>query len=334
MSKQYSTTEPTTEYHDEEPQSSDGTTEPSVPSPLTGEQLPHLRATLADASHLLVCLDFDGTLAPIVDEPDAAALTAANDAAVASLAAAAPVTTAIVSGRSLADVRTRVDDPRIYAGNHGLELAWDDSIGIHPAASERATRVETVCETLETVLDPIPNARVENKRLTGTVHVRTVPAGARPVVRRLTRTVVDRFGDGDLELSPGKRILEIGPDVNWGKGDAVDLIRAELPDDTVPIYIGDDVTDESAFRAVEPAGIGICVGSTAPSAASYRVDSPDDVARVLEWLSASGVSLVGTGSDTGGYGDASLRTDPELQSDDDRGFDGVPKQWSASVAND
>ncbi|WP_049896777.1 trehalose-phosphatase [Natrialba chahannaoensis] len=327
MSEQYPTTEPTTEHPTNET-SSGPTDDPSIPAPLTGEHLPQLRATLADASHLLVCLDFDGTLAPIVNDPDAAAPTTENVAALASLAAADSVTTAIVSGRSLVDVRTRVDDPRIYAGNHGLELGWSESLAIHPAARERATRVEVVCETLENVLDPIPNARVENKRLTGTVHVRTVPSGARPVVHRLTRSVVDRLGGDDLKLSPGKRILEIGPDVNWGKGDAVNLIHTQLPDDTVPIYIGDDVTDESAFRSVEPTGIGIRVGGTEPSAASYRVDSPNDVARVLEWLSASGVSLVDP------YRDDSHGDRLAVQRDGDQCFDGCPKQWSTSMANE
>ncbi|ADD06614.1 trehalose-phosphatase [Natrialba magadii ATCC 43099] len=323
MSEQHSSTEPTREPDETTQHSSTD----DRPTPLTGEHLPQLRATLADASHLLVCLDFDGTLAPIVDDPDAAAPTAANETAVASLAAAKPVTTAIVSGRGLNDVRTRVDEPRIYAGNHGLELAWDGALAMHPAARERAARVEAVCETLETVLEPIPNARVENKRLTGTVHVRTVPAGARPVVRRLTRSVVERLGGDDLELSPGKRILEIGPDVDWGKGDAVSLISSELPAETVPIYIGDDVTDESAFRAVAPDGIGIRVGDDEPSAASYRVDSPDDVAGVLEWLGAAGVSLVTEGSAT--YPDQS-----DARHDDDQRFERGPKRWSVSMANE
>ncbi|WP_323171437.1 trehalose-phosphatase [Natrialba sp. PRR66] len=299
---------------------------PLQPPPLlTGEHLPQLRATLANATHLLVCLDFDGTLAPIVDEPDAAAPTTANETAVAGLVDAAPVTTAIVSGRSLADVRTRIDGPRIYAGNHGLELAWNETVAVHPVAHERAARLETVCEALETVLGPIPNVRIENKRLTGTVHVRTVPPAARPTVRRLTRTIVDRFGGDELDISPGKRILEIGPTIDWGKGDAVDVITSTLPDGTVPLYIGDDVTDESAFRAIDADGISIRVGDDDPSTASFRVRSPAAVARVLDWLGTAGVELVGQRTQS--------LSGTELWNDDPR-VGPIPERWPTPVANE
>ncbi len=265
-------------------------TEPP-PEPLE-ERLPAVRATLESAAGLLVCLDFDGTLAPIVDEPDAAAPTDRNREAVSALTRTPGVTTAVVSGRALTDVRERIDSPEIYAGNHGLELARNGAIAVHPVARKRAARVERLCSILETALASVPNARVENKRLTGTVHFRAVPPAAEPIVRRITRRVVDRFGGDELELSTGKRILEFGPDVPWGKGNAVELIAADEPPETAVVYIGDDVTDESAFRAVEPDGIGIRVGSDDPSAAPYRVDSPADVASFLSWLETTGAELI------------------------------------------
>ncbi|SEV82189.1 trehalose-phosphatase [Natrinema salifodinae] len=264
----------------------------SPPRPLD-ERLPTLRGRLDGAAELLVCLDFDGTLAPIVEDPDAAAPTERNREALAALAATPAVTTAVVSGRALRDVRARVDGPSIYAGNHGLELAREGSIAVHPVARKRAIRIERICSILETALASVPNCRVENKRLTGTVHYRSVPDAAEPIVRRITNTVVERFGGDDLELSPGKRILEIGPDIPWGKGNAVELIAADEPSETVPVYIGDDVTDESAFRAVEPDGIGIRVGDDdEPSSASCRVDSPTEVADFLAWLGSTGADLV------------------------------------------
>ncbi|WP_226007346.1 trehalose-phosphatase [Natrinema salinisoli] len=263
----------------------------SPPRPLD-DGLPQLRATLEDADGLLLCLDFDGTLAPIVDDPNAAVPTERNREAVASLAAAPSVTTAVVSGRALTDVRERIDGPSIYAGNHGLELARRGTVAVHPIARKRAARVDRVCSVLEDSLASIPNCRIENKRLTGTVHVRSVPPADEQTVRRLTREAVDRFGGDALEISPGKRILEIGPDVPWGKGQAVELIAADVSPETVVVYIGDDVTDESAFRAVEPDGIGVRVGNDDPSSASYRVQAPADVAAFLSWLGATGTGLV------------------------------------------
>ncbi|AFZ74470.1 trehalose-phosphatase [Natronobacterium gregoryi] len=266
----------------------------SIPPPLD-ERLPRLRNALADAERLLICLDFDGTLAPIVETPDEAVPTDEMQAAVTALADAPAVTTAIVSGRALRDVRGRIDGPAIYAGNHGLELARDGSIAVHPIGRKRARRIETVCTTLETVLAPIPNYRIENKRLTGTVHFRSVPEAAHAVVAAHTRRVVDWIASDDLEISTGKCILEIEPSIPWGKGNAVELIAAELPSETLSIYVGDDVTDESAFRAVEPDGFGIRVGGPEPSASSCRVRSPGEVTAFLTWLESVGVELVRTG---------------------------------------
>ncbi|ELY49610.1 trehalose-phosphatase [Natronorubrum sulfidifaciens] len=263
----------------------------SPPRPIE-QQRTRLRSTLTAASHLLLCLDFDGTLAPIVEDPDEAKPLPEHEAALASLASTPAVSTAIVSGRALADVRDRIDGPTTYAGNHGLELSREGSVMVHPAARKRMSRLEAVCATLETVLEPVPNCRIENKRLTGTVHVRSVPPALWPVVRRDTHAVVDRIGGDALEVSGGKRIFEIGPSVPWGKGNAVELIASEMPPGTVSIYIGDDVTDESAFRTVEPDGIGVRVGGDEPSAASCRVDSPAEVATLLCWLESVGVGLL------------------------------------------
>ncbi len=261
------------------------------------EHLPRLRRELGLASELLVCLDFDGTLAPIVDDPDEASLTPATEAAVESLASATNVSTAIVSGRRLADVRSRVDTVSNCAGNHGLELVRDGSRLVHPVARERAELVERTCRTLETAVDPIPGCRVENKRLTGTVHVRSVSAAVRPVVRRLAHDVADRIGDGALESSTGKRVIEFAPAISWGKGDAVSLLESVHSEGTFVVYVGDDVTDESAFRAVEPDGLGVRVGDDRPSAASCRVRSPAAVASLLCWLATVGDGLVGESGD-------------------------------------
>ncbi|MFC4541803.1 trehalose-phosphatase [Halosolutus amylolyticus] len=251
-----------------------------------------VRRAARDASRLVLCLDFDGTLAPIVEDPEEAAATPANEAVVARLTADSRVTTAVVSGRALADVRERVDGPDVYAGNHGLELERDGSVAVHPVARNRAPRIARLCSLLERTVGTIPNCRVENKRLTGTVHLRSVPEVVRPVVRRRTRAIVDRFGGDDIDLSPGKRILEIGPAIPWGKGNAVELIEADVPGETVSVYVGDDVTDESAFQAVESDGFGIRVGGDEPSAASLRVGSPDGVASTLEWFESIGLELL------------------------------------------
>ncbi|WP_255171620.1 trehalose-phosphatase [Natrononativus amylolyticus] len=263
-----------------------------TPPPPLSSRLPWLRTELRNASRLLVCLDFDGTLAPIVDDPDAAAPTEANQRALDSLAEVPPVSTAVVSGRSLTDVRSRVQGPDVYAGNHGLELERDGTVSVHPVARKRAESIDEVCAALETVLEPIPNCRVENKRLTATVHVRSVPPVGRDIVFQRVTEIVARFGDDALSLSTGKAVIEVSPAVPWGKGDAVELIEADCPPETFVLYLGDDTTDESAFRAVQSGGLGVHVGAGRDTAAAAGLESPAAVAPFLDWLAETGVRLV------------------------------------------
>lgn len=262
-------------------------TDLEVPPPVT-QRLYRLRDELREAEALLVCLDFDGTLAPIVEESTAAEMTPANRGALAALANEPAVTVAVVSGRALADVRQRVDRADVVAGNHGLELARDGRTAVHPIAEKRSRTLAHVCSILEAHFEAVPNCRVEDKGLTGTVHVRSVPDAAREYVRRTTRSVVDRVADDDLECATGKRVIEIVPQLAWDKGDAVELVEGDLSDGTFTVYAGDDAADEDAFDAVEPEGLGVLVGPERVSRASRRVGSPSGVAALLWWLASTG----------------------------------------------
>ncbi|WP_152415773.1 trehalose-phosphatase [Halovivax asiaticus] len=263
-------------------------------------------STLRSGSHLLCCLDFDGTLAPIVDDPDEATLPPATERVLARLHDEPDVTVAIVSGRSVLDLRSRVELPVTLVGNHGLERldrASADTRGpdrsgstesvagafrpvVHPLAAAAVPRIEACAATLETVLAPLPNIRVESKRLTGTVHYRTAPAPVAQLCRQLTVDVVERFGDERLSLSHGDEIVEFGPAIEWGKGDAVELLRNEHPRGTRILVCGDDTTDEDAFRALRRSDVGVRVGDRTRSTARYRTDSPRTVREFLDQLAA------------------------------------------------
>ncbi|MFC3958233.1 trehalose-phosphatase [Halovivax cerinus] len=265
-----------------------------------------LGPTLENASHLLCCLDFDGTLAPIVDDPATAVMPQATERVLDRLGSSRSITVAIVSGRSVTDLRTRVGSPAILVGNHGLERfdpgphppngqSESNSAGrhaVHPIAAAATPRIETCSGVLETVLDPIPNATVEHKGLTGTVHDRTVPESAVPVCRSLTRDVIERVGDDRVVLTEGARILEFRPAIEWDKGDAVGVLEDGHPPGTVLLYCGDDTTDEDAFRVLSDDDVGIRVGDATPSYASFRVDSPQALVGSLEWLADHGPSLL------------------------------------------
>lgn len=252
------------------------------PPVLDAEQAGALRDRLAAAGGLLLCLDFDGTLAPIVDDPDAAEMGPVAEAVVRRLADDSDVTVALVSGRSLADLRERAGlDGVRYAGNHGLE--WDDGRGRTVAEDVRGSRpaVERAIGSLRAELADVPGCRVEDKDLTGTVHYRETPGELTgDVVRTVEEVVASTDG---LRCTRGKAILELRPDVPAGKDRAVERLRERYPQ-RLPVFVGDDVTDEDGFRAVADDGVGVLVGDRSDTAATLRVPDTDGVASLLTWL--------------------------------------------------
>ncbi|WP_459194815.1 trehalose-phosphatase [Halosimplex sp. J119] len=238
---------------------------------------------LAAASGVVCALDFDGTLAPIVDEPDAAQMPPPVRERVERLASLPSVDVAVVSGRELADLRERVAvDGIAYAGNHGLELRYDGQEVVNPEARRCRDAVDRVCDRLADRLAHVPGVEIEDKGLTATVHVRQVPDERVPEVERTVRATVEEVtaSGAPLEIRDGKAICEIRPAVDWDKGRAVELLTDEAPDEFLPMYVGDDVTDEDAFRVLED-GIGVLVGER-ETAADYRLERPRDVREFLD----------------------------------------------------
>lgn len=246
--------------------------------------LERIRERLARTGGLFVCLDFDGTLAPIAADPAVPEMTPANRRALESLVDRPGISVAIVSGRALADVRTRVDvDGLNYAGNHGLELDADGERAVHPAAAERLPTLHRIRDELAARLAPLPGCELEDKRLSLTVHFRrTDPADAARAYTRTTNAV-RTLGDGNFRLQTGKSVVEVLPAIPVGKDNAVRQLRTEAARDALAVYVGDDTSDEAAFEEIAPEGVGVHVGDET-TAADYRVDGPGGVARLLRWL--------------------------------------------------
>lgn len=205
---------------------------------------------------LAVFLDYDGTLTPIVDDPDDALLSDEMRSAITELAATTLV--AIVSGRDLEDVRSKVGiDGLAYAGSHGFDIRHPDGSS-EQLAVEALGALDAAEEVLEERVGEVPGARVERKRFAIAVHDRAVED---PALRERLAAIVEEVGRDHAELrsTGGKRIHELRPDIDWDKGRAIEMLLAELgAEDRVPIYVGDDLTDEDGFRAVVARG-GIAV---------------------------------------------------------------------------
>ncbi|WP_348612597.1 trehalose-phosphatase [Halobaculum rarum] len=254
-----------------------------------------IRDLLAGAEGLLLGLDFDGTLAPIVDDPGAATLAPEVRPTVERLATQPGVALAVVSGRALSDLRDRVGiDGVVYAGNHGLELGYGGERAVHPATLDRQEEIDRLCVDLADRLADVPGCRIENKGVTATVHFRTVPEEAVPtVVDAVERAVADTEG---VRVTEGDCIREIRPAVAWDKGEAMRSIASVVHDDRPAMYVGDDVTDEDAFATIQPEGAGVHVaheGATVETVAAYRLDGRASVPPFLELLAEATADFEG-----------------------------------------
>jgi alpha,alpha-trehalase len=236
-----------------------------------------------------VFLDFDGTLSDIVSDPGKATLVAGAAAALHALAAVCPV--AVISGRDLDDVRPRIGvDGVWYAGSHGFELfAPDGTHHQNPAAAEARPLLKRAAATLCGDLGDIPGLLVEPKRFAVAVQYRNV---APEHVRRVAATVQSVGRQSNLLVTHGRRVIELRPNVDWNKGKALNWIvdRITVSTPLLPIYLGDDLTDEDAFDAVEHDGIGIIVrhndDGDRPTAAHFALDDAAQVTELIARLAA------------------------------------------------
>ncbi len=238
------------------------------------------------ARQAAVFLDYDGTLTPIVARPELAVMSEDMRATVRKLAAVCP--TAIVSGRGLSNVMKLVQlDELYYAGNHGFEIASpDDSAILYEKGKEFLSAVKAACRRIERGISGTDGAFVENKTYSLSVHYRLAAPEQVPEIERVVDDTLEDFPN--LQKRDGKMVFEIRPKMDWDKGKAVlwllQVLHLDGPE-VLPIYVGDDSTDEDAFRALKGRGLGILVSdSVRESAADYSLGDTEQTKQFLEML--------------------------------------------------
>ena len=259
---------------------------------MTEPPLDHLREVAIEigaASHLLLCLDFDGTLAPIVPDPADAHIPAETRAVLERLTRRSGVTVALISGRSARDLQMRVGLKVILAGNHGLEMIEGNTRWRHPTAARWQPVLHEICGELVARAGQIPGALVEDKGLTASFHYRNVASAEVPLISEILNTVVAPHDDCFF-LRNGRKVFEILPRVRWDKGSAVvqilERLRKTQSGEIAVCYIGDDTTDESAFQQL-PGAITVRVGDSRPTAARFRLAGDAEVSEFLNWISTA-----------------------------------------------
>nr|CAB3458664.1 unnamed protein product [Digitaria exilis] len=252
----------------------------------------------AKGKQIVMFLDYDGTLSPIVEDPDRAVMSEEMRDAVRRLAEHFP--TAIVSGRCRDKVFNFVKLTELYyAGSHGMDIEGpakqqskhvkanaEEAVVQYQAGSEFLPIIEEVYHTLTAKMESIPGAMVENNKYCLSVHFRCVQEEEWNDVEEEVRSVLKEYPD--LKLTHGRKVLEIRPSIKWDKGKALEFLLQSLGyagrSDVFPIYIGDDRTDEDAFKVLRSIGQGIGILVTKfpkETAASYSLRDPAEVKEFL-----------------------------------------------------
>lgn len=240
---------------------------------------------LARAGHVLIAMDFDGTLAPFVDVPDEARPLKASARAMAELQDMEDTDLALVSGRGLDSLRLVASpgDRTLLVGSHGAERyappefqADEEQAQLTPA---QAQLLVEVLAALNDVAQAYPEVWVEAKPAGAVMHTRRASAQDGPAAIRAGDVALDRLAG--VTVTPGKNVLEAavlpadkGQGLNWAR---------EVSDASAVVFAGDDRTDEDAFAVLGPQDVGIKVGP-GPTKAKFRVDGPGDVAELLQLL--------------------------------------------------
>ena len=231
---------------------------------------------LAEANHLLIASDFDGTLAEIVEDPDLAKPLARSKSALEALAELEDTTVAVISGRRRSDLVDRFDHPEfVLIGEHGVD--YGNSTGPESEGLALARLL------VDTAVEATPRARVEHKTRAVGFHYRAV-ADPAAIVEQLR---LDAASIKGIKVVEGKKILEL-TDSSVDKGAALAELRRSLGADRV-VFMGDDLTDETAFAVLQNGDVGVHVG-IGPTLANVTVADPTALADLLERLLSARLS--------------------------------------------
>ncbi len=240
---------------------------------------------------VFLCLDYDGTLVPISDTPGKAILSSETRMLLRSLASNRRCQIAVISGRALADVKRRLGlDNIVYSGNHGLEIEGPRLRFKTPVSARYRAALGRIEHELSEKISLVKGVLIENKGLSLAVHFRLVRAKDVPFVKTaFHESVIHYLVSNIIQIRAGKMVLEVRPVSVWDKGKTALWLLARQrflqgESGIVPVYIGDDLTDEDAFKAFRGLGITVYVGAPGESHARYYLNNTVDVRKFLEML--------------------------------------------------
>ncbi|MFH1190962.1 MAG: trehalose-phosphatase [Candidatus Omnitrophota bacterium] len=242
---------------------------------------------------ILLLLDYDGTLTPIVKTPSKAVIHKNTKELLQKLSRSFYCKIGILSGRKLEDIKNIVGIGGIvYAGNHGLEIEGAKIKFKSQVTSRLKSIIRNIAKDMQKRLSGIKGALVEDKGLTLSIHYRLVDKKDMPVFEKIISEVTSPYiARNKIKVNAGKKVYEIKPPVKWDKGKAALWFLARQQfilgvKNALPVYIGDDITDEDAFKALKRKGLTVFVGKSGSSKADYYLKNTEEVAKFLRSILA------------------------------------------------
>lgn len=236
---------------------------------------------------LSIFLDFDGTLTPIAGHPYDALLSDSMREILIALNESCPV--AIISGRGLADLKEKVGvEGLTYVGNHGMEVSSNEFSFIYDIGPVETEAIGKVAGKLASLEASYEGTVLEKKGVTLSIHYRLLKSGKKPSFLKKVASVLRPFNSKKLiRITSGKEVVEVRPTADWDKGSALEwLLERRRFTGTMPLCVGDDKTDEDAFRIIKGKGLSIYVGRSVSTADLYLANQ-SEVASMLAFLARS-----------------------------------------------
>ncbi len=247
------------------------------------EDWENIQARIQQVQNLFLFLDYDGTLTPIVSRPELALCPSEVKRLLEKLRDLPKVYLAIISGRSLKDLREKVGvSGIIYVGSHGLEIENPDGRHKKILSSARTRELKRITQNLQSSLKEIPGILFEEKGPILSVHYRNVPQKFFSRILQVLEEELQQW-KGRWKIASGKMVFEIRPKADFHKGKAVkEILKTVCSLGLLPIYLGDDQTDEDAFQVLKGQGISVFIGpGSLPSEADFFLQNPDEVQEFL-----------------------------------------------------
>jgi len=253
--------------------------------------LKNILPKIEKSDRIVLFLDYDGTLTPIVKSPDKAFLSSSTRKILKELSDNRKITVSIVSGRSLQKIKKLVAlDNIYYAGCHGMEIEYAGKTFVVPDAKKSLPILKRLKKKLRKELCCIKNVEIEDKGLVLAIHYRNVRKGCVLQLKKIfSENVRPYLYSKKIRIANGKKVIEVRPPVDWDKGRYCLYLLKKLErkgKSLLPVYIGDDETDETCFKALRRSGVTIFVkGEKRSSQAVYYLNSPAEVRALLKGLS-------------------------------------------------